>query len=485
MKRAVLALLLIAGATVSAAPWRHMRYAESERRSVYAFVFGSRDTCRVYRRTRAATRPLDELLRFPYGADHRGEPGAKLLAEFNFGRTGRPLHLYPTESGKYLINFGNRTPDGAPGKDDRVHHLSEDDDYFEYIEWEGLPAEEATAFPEFARALTHPKPLKPPPPGSWIYSFLVREAGPDRIAVARQSEGSNGLITEIRFFVITIEGAKAVLPTGLELGVALKSEEPLWRAGAAWVIGRNGKEVDQDPLREAAPTMTGTDSAYRAAFWLAQARCGDAEGRARLRELAKDPGDPHAALYAARALVALGPEKADADAFVAALMSGRAEASRLGVLGLARLGPEAYPAVNRMARSGKTAYRLAAARALGWIDTPKAEERLLVLARDGDATVQTEAAVALTDPPRAILPENHAEFARALDACRFKRNDRAGRRLSVLAAHAKIHHKKVLEALVKLAPSQPKAIWALAKLTGQEFATAKDCADWWKAERAR
>jgi len=303
--------------------------------------------------------------------------------------------------------------------------------------------------------------------------------------VARQSEGPDGLIDEIRCFVVTIDGARAILPSGLEMGVALKSDEPLWRAGAAWAIGTSGNPEDQDPLREAAASMNSTDPAYRAAFALARARCGDEEGRAQLRAMGADQAEPFAARYAARALVSLDPDKGDAETFIAALLSGQAETCRLGTLGLARLGPEALPAVARLARSGKMAYRAAAARALGWIDAPKAEERLLALARDGDLSVQTEAAVALTNPPRSILPENHAEFARALDACRFKRNERAGRRLSVLAAHSRIHHEKVLEALVKLAPTQPKAIWALAKLSGEPLKTADDCKAWWKAEKGR
>ena len=54
----------------------------------------------------------------------------------------------------------------------------------------------------------------------------------------------------------------------------------------------------------------------------------------------------------------------------------------------------------------------------GVSDADAAEKRLLGLARDTEPLVQLAAAVALTNPPRAILPEHHGEFARALMACR-------------------------------------------------------------------
>jgi HEAT repeat protein len=124
--------------------------------------------------------------------------------------------------------------------------------------------------------------------------------------------------------------------------------------------------------------------------------------------------------------------------------------------------------------------RAAAAEVLARVDDVRAEERLLALVRDGDARVQTAAAVALTNPPRAIFPRNHPEFGKALDACRRAKSERAARRLSVLAAHARIEHDDVLAALVALAPVEEKAIWALAHLTHEKLETPADCQAWWK-----
>ena len=45
-----------------------------------------------------------------YGASYKGVAGEKLLAEFNFGRGGRPVHLVPTDEGKHLLTFANRAP---------------------------------------------------------------------------------------------------------------------------------------------------------------------------------------------------------------------------------------------------------------------------------------------------------------------------------------------------------------------------------------
>ena len=55
------------------------------------------------------------------------------------------------------------------------------------------------------------------------------------------------------------------------------------------------------------------------------------------------------------------------------------------------------------------------------------------------------------------------------------------RRLSILAAHARIHHEKVLKALVDLAAVQTKAIWSLNKLLRKQFKTADDCRQWWRS----
>ena len=68
-----------------------------------------------------------------------------------------------------------------------------------------------------------------------------------------------------------------------------------------------------------------------------------------------------------------------------------------------------------------------------------------------------------------------------VDACRKSRNQRPAYLLCVLAAHARIHHEKVLKALVDLAAFEKKAIWSLAKLTKEKLETPEDCKRWWKS----
>ncbi|MHC4579286.1 MAG: hypothetical protein ACYTED_17990, partial [Planctomycetota bacterium] len=57
---------------------------------------------------------------------------------------------------------------------------------------------------------------------------------------------------------------------------------------------------------------------------------------------------------------------------------------------------------------------------------------------------------------------------------------KAARRLAILAGHAGIGHERVLEALVALAVLEPKAIWALRRLTGIDLETDEEWRAWWR-----
>ena len=126
-------------ATAGAAPGRHLRYAESGDRLVFAFVFGSKDTCRVIRRPDPPRFALRDLLRRGggFGAGYKGVAGEKLLAEFSFGRGGRPVHIVPTNDGKHLLTFANRAleVDGSWPVQDRIL-LLDGSAYSENIEYD-------------------------------------------------------------------------------------------------------------------------------------------------------------------------------------------------------------------------------------------------------------------------------------------------------------------------------------------------------------
>ncbi len=468
---------LLALHAASAAPGRHLDYAESYDRLVYAFVFGSNDTCRVIRRPSPPAFTLDDLLRRPPGPDYRGEASDKILAEFTFGRFGRPLHIVPMAGGDFLITFANRAPEGGKPAQDRIYHLKEKG-YEERLEYAALPEETLPPWPVLARALEAPK-AREHPPDPLSFAFVSIEPVPGRLLVARQSEGGNGLLDEFVCFGLNVPGREVELPRREELLRLLREDEPLFRAGAAWALGLGGDRTACPELREA---LGRTDLASaRALLAGALVRCGDATARKSLRQILVEEKETGARRAAARALVTGKPERGDADALVGVLADGDGRTAELALLGLALLGREAWAAIDRGARAQKPEARAAAACALGWLDTREAEARLLHLVGDGDEAVQSAAAVALTSPPRTILPENLADFARALDAARLKKNKRAAHRLSVLARHAKLDHEKILKALVDLAPFHAEAIRSLAALTGQPLETPEACKEWWKA----
>ena len=456
-----------------AGPGRHIRYAESGNRLIFAFVFGSKDTCRVIRRPHPPRFKLEDLLRRGYGAGYKGVNGEKLLAEFNFGRGGRPVHIVPTDEGKHLVTFANRAPSGGWPEQDRVLFL-DGTGYKENISYDGMPGDKRPEWPELGRVLAAAKPVeRNPTPLS--YAFLSRQSSPARILIARHSE-NEVFATEMVCFVVTLPGGEAKLPEETELLSMLQSNEPLFRAGAAWALGKIGKPAHVAAIKGAL-TRT-TDGASRVVIATALVHCGNNDARKTLRAVLTEEKSAGPRRAAALALARLKPHASDATALATAAADVDADTAELAGIALARLGDKAVPALVRVSRSAKPEVRAAIARTLGRIGAASAEKRLLAIARDSDPTVRLAAAVALTNPPRAILPEHHADFARALMACR--RHAKASRRLSILAAHARIHHEKVLKALIDISGDQAKAIWSLNKLLRKDFKSAKDCKAWWK-----
>ncbi|MFQ5844072.1 MAG: hypothetical protein ACE5JG_03710, partial [Planctomycetota bacterium] len=153
MTRLLPLLVLWAGAA-RAAPSRHPNYAESGDRKIYAFVFGSRDTCRVFRRSQEPPLPFAQMRRARYGATHLGEPGSDRLAEFRL--RPRPIHLLPALDGRFLLAFANRALDGSAPTEDAVWLLGERV-RSERLDYSGLPADPLPEVPTLSRVLGRPK----------------------------------------------------------------------------------------------------------------------------------------------------------------------------------------------------------------------------------------------------------------------------------------------------------------------------------------
>jgi HEAT repeat protein len=479
MRTAALCVLLAAG--TAAAPGRHLRYAESADRLVYAFVFGHTDTCRVIRRAEAPRFDFVDLARRRWDAAYRGEPGDRIVAEFEFGRKGRPVHIVPTNDARYLVAFANRELDGSLPRLDRIRTLGKKLRP-KPLDYSDLPRETVPPWPELTRALPTKRKEKAPVEAAPApaYAYVTLEKSPGRILVVRQSEGPKKLLQEMVCFAVDVEKARIALPEEDELTWLLERPEPAARAGAAWALGRS-EMARHAPLLKRALTAT-TLGAARVEIARAIVRCGDPDGRRTLHALLGAERDVSARRGAAWALVQ-APDPSDAGPLAYALADTDDATADLVALALVRLGKPGFAALMRASRSSRSDVRAATARALARLDDPGAENRVLALAREGDAQVQTAAAFALTSPPRAILPRNHGDFARALDACRMKRNQKAARRLSILAGHAKIAHERVLKALVDLAGSEPKAIWSLARITGAKLETPEECRAWWWARK--
>ena len=480
MRTAALCALLAAGS--AAAPGRQLRYAESGNRLVYAFVFGASDRCRVIRRTEAPRFDFVDFARRRWNAAYRGEPGDRIVADFDFGRRGRPVHIVPTNDARFLVEFANRELDGSLPRLDRIRTLGKRSQRPVPLDYSDLPRETVPPWPELARVLPTKKKEKAAVEAApaRAYGFVTLEKSPGRILVARQSEGPKNVVDEITCFAVDVEKGRIALPEPDELTWLLEHSEPLVRAGAAWALGYSELARFVPPLKRA---LTATTlGAARAEIARAIVRCGDPDGRRTLHALLGAEQDVSARRGAARALVQ-APDQSDADPLAYVLADRDKTTADLVALALVRLGRPGVAALTRASRSSRSEVRVAAARALARVDDPAAEKRVLALAREGESAVQTAAAYALTSPPRAICPPNHGDFARALDACRAKRNRKAARRLSILAGHAKIADERVLKALVDLAASEPKAIWALKRITGAKLETPVDCRAWWRARQ--
>jgi hypothetical protein len=466
VRRAAVLLALVSAA--AATPGRNADYAESTDRLVYAFVFGHTDTCRVIRRPTVPALDFPTLARRPWGAAFRGDEGDVLLAEFDLG-SGRPLHMLPLDDGKLLLAFVNRAPEGGWPKEDRVYDLVEKG-YSEVIDYGALPPEVPPRWPDPPHALP-PREREPQAPPAYNYAFLCREVSPGRVLVARQSEGDGGIIAEIRAFAVDAASRKAVLPRRDELLALLTDPEQLYAAGAAWALGLDGTR-DLVPRLKAAQVVS---ASAKAAVAEAVVRCGDETGRRTLRALLGE-ADPVGRRAAAAALAELPPVSVDADALAEAAADPDPGTAELVGIALARLGAGGRNALLKLSRASKTEKRVAAARILGRVGGVEEEERLLALVCDPE--VQTEAARALTRPPREIAKENHAAFAKALLACAKAVNHEAARRLSILTWQAHVDDDATLAALVECTPVAPRAIWALNKLAGTHFVTADDCKRW-------
>ena len=205
--------LLVLAVAASAGPARHIRYAESSNRMIYAFVFGSKDTCRVIRRGQAPRSTLEEIMRRPPGADERGGAGETLLVAFSFGRQGRPVHIVPTNNGRYLLTFANRALEGGLPDQDRIWHLKEKN-YAERIDYASMPRVAPPAWPAVPRALKGKKrrSKKTEPPIGVSYGFLARETSQGHVLIGRQTEGPGDLRSEFLCFLIQVPDTDAVRP---------------------------------------------------------------------------------------------------------------------------------------------------------------------------------------------------------------------------------------------------------------------------------
>jgi len=470
--RPLLALAVL-GASVAAAPGRHVAYAESADRLVYVVVFGSKDTCRVVRRKSQPQGAFADYARRPPDA-----AGDTVIAEFDFGRSGRPIHIVPTNDGKFLLALANRAPDGGRPAEDRVYHLAEKD-YSERLDYgTTLPDTGEPLWPAHPRMLA-PASRHPAPASSAVYAFLARETAPGRIVVARRSETEDGAVDEIVCFRVEPATGKVTLPEPAELTPLLTDAEALFRAAAAGALGRLGRRDDAAAVR--ATLSRAEVGAERAVIAEALVRCGDRTGWKTLYAVLAHDEQAPARREAARALLRLPPDGLDpAELAAVACADTDAVVARLVGVALARLGHAAVAETLKQSRSGKPAVRAAAAAVLGHLPDAKAEERLVQLARDPHEEVMTAAAIALTRPPRRLLESSWPEFARALRACGKARNRRASSRLAKLAAHARIRDADVLDALIELASFHEEAIRSLQRLTGERFLTVDDWRRWQK-----
>ena len=475
--RAIVSVALLA-AVVSSEPRRDIGYAESSDRLIYAFVFGSKDTCRVVRRTGKPAFERGQRPRRRLGANWMGLPNEKLLGEFQFGRRGRPVHIALSNDGAYVIAFANRGGPGWP-REDSIWTVGEGKGV-DPLAYDELATPPRPAWPELRRRLADPKPEKPDK-SAWNYAFVTREATPGRILVARQSDNADGAVSEMTCFVVDAVDADAKLPSQAELLRLLRDKEPLFRAGAAMQLGLVGDRKALPPLKKALPQAK--QPSARTAIATALVRCGDRSARKTLRSLlAPELG---ASRMAARAFATLPPDARDADTLAATVGRLDDRASLHVSMALARIGGPAVRALRSASRNKDPAIRSRVAVILGRIDDQGAERMLLKMVGDREAKVRMAAARALTSPPREIDAKNYRDFARALDAAGRTETKSAALRLATLAMHARIDDEAVLEALVDLTTFHPRAIRALESITGEKLFTSDDWKRWWDAREKK
>jgi HEAT repeat protein len=464
--RRLLLIVTLAGAA-SAVPGRHVRYAESTDRLVYAFVFGHKDTCRVIRRPQPPPFGIDGPRR-RFRDDWKGGAGEKLLGEFQFGRRGRPLHIAITNDGKHLLAFANRAGPTPPEQDGRWEVATADHLLIAYEELPGFPE---PTWPALDRALGEIQPL-PKDDSVLSYAFVTREVTAGRLLVGRLSEGGEGVQRELTCFALDVLNSEATPPARGELIELLKESEPLFRAGAARHLGL-AKDRKALPELKAALAST-TQGAARVSIAAALARCGDKGARKTLRVLLVT--EPTAAYE----LALLKPDVRDAETLAAVLPKLQGRAALHASVALARIGDRAVRALTSLTRAREASVRERVAIVFGHIDTAQAERALLRMVGDADESVRKAAAKALTNPPRAILESNYAEFAKALKAAGKTETKSAAHRLATLAMHAELDDPKVLGALVELTTFSKQASKALRKLTGLKLETSDDWKRWWK-----
>jgi len=473
VKRRIVCSLALVAVAAALPPRRDIRYAESTDRLVYAFVFGHKDTCRVIRRTGP---PPFERGRGPgrrMGIEWKGLPGEKVLGEFSFGRRGRPLHVVVSNDGKTVLAFANRAGPGVPD-DDAVWKVAGESKAERLDYDEALPEFDEPSWPVLSRALAEAKPVAPDK-SNMSYAFVTEEVAPGRILVGRHSEDTAGNFAELTCFVVDLRKAEALPPSRAELIKLLNHDEPLFRAGAARLLGDDKDRKALADLKRA--LQRSMQAAARVTIAEAIVRCGDGSARKTLRVLlAPEHGGSRAA---ARALALLPPDSRDADALADALGRLGDREALYAAMALARLGGPGVRALGSATRARKPETRVAAARILGHMDNRKAEEVLLRMVGDTDVSVRKAAAKALTSPPRAIFEANYKYFAKAIRAVLRTETKSAAHRMATLAMHAQIKDDAVLGALVDLTTFHPRAIAALRSLTGEKLETSDDWKRWW------
>ncbi len=444
---------------------------------VFAFVYGSKDTCRVVKRRSVPKVSLEQYLRRPPRAGYGLAPDEQDVAKFDFGGRGRPVHLVPSDDAKYLIAFANRAPRGTKPEQDAIWHLGENQ-YAPRVEYEFALDQKVAGYPKLERELRARKSKPLPRVESANYAFVSRgRAGV--MLVARRSENRDGYVGEIVGFAIDLATQKATVASPAEARTWLRDGEPLWQAAGAWVLARSADRAHIPALKGA--LAAAGDAMARVHVAGALLACGD-EGARKILGAALVGDDANARRVAALALLRAKPKPGDTDRLAACLTGGDATAAEIAQRALAHAGASGVRALIKASRATDPKARAKIARALATVDGADAERRLLALGREPDADILRAVAIGLTAPPRTILPDHVAAFAKVLHNAARLKHAVAARRLSVLAAHAKLNDRRVWAELIELTELSEKALWALNKLTGKDLKTKKEAKAWLKTQ---